>query len=165
ENGIFAVDELNKYDTNINLKRYNFRANVDVDLHKNTKLSIGLGAILIDSQYPGTGTAAIFSNIMRANPTLVPAMYPNGRIPNLISGATDNPYMSLTQSGFSTEFRNTLQSTIQLEQNLSSIVEGLFANVKFAFDARNFHYIQRHKTPNTWIATGKDAEGNLTRSE
>src|SRR5699024_8273616 len=86
-----------------------------------------------------------------------------GKIPNLESGSAFNPYAQLTQSGFSTEWRNTLQSTISLEQNLSSLTEGLRAQARFSFDAYNQHNIQRHKTPDTWIATGREQDSLIYR--
>src|SRR5699024_360402 len=92
ENGMFKVDDLSKYNTNIKLDRYNFRGNVDINLHKNTKLELNLGGILINSNYPGTNTSAIFSSTMRTPPVALPAQYPGGKIPNLESGSVNNPY-------------------------------------------------------------------------
>src|SRR5699024_1492554 len=158
ENGMFKVDDLSKYNTNIKLDRYNFRGNVDINLHKNTKLELNLGGILINSNYPGTNTSAIFSSTMRTPPVALPAQCPGGKIPNLESGSVNNPYEELTHSGFRTEWRNTVQSTISLEQSLSPLTEGLRAQIKFAFDAYNQHNIQREKSANTWIATGRNEE-------
>jgi hypothetical protein len=55
EEGIWKGDNLNRYNTNAGLKRYNFRANTDVKLGKTTELKLGLGGILITSNYPGVG--------------------------------------------------------------------------------------------------------------
>lgn len=167
ESGIWNGDNLNTYNTNAGLKRYNFRANTDVKLSKNTELKLGLGGILITSNYPGGGSsAAIWNDIMFNTPVGYSPTYPladskSGFVYGGVNGIT-NPYTSLTGKGFATEWRNNIQSDITINHDLSNLVKGLKASAKFAFDGYNFHNIQRTRANvDTYIATGRAADSSL----
>jgi len=160
EAGIWKKDELQQYNTNINLKRYNFRANVDINLNKYTAVDLNMAGILVTSNYPGNSSSRIFGWALATTPVVFPVKYPDGRI----AGAIDrgyNPYDLLTQSGFTTEWRNTIQSSFGVRHDLSYWVKGLKVQGKFSFDAYNYHNIQRQKTADLWLATGRDANGEL----
>jgi len=63
QNGLWNTDPANKYNTNASINRYNFRNNVDVKLAKSLTMSLGLGAIIRNGNYPGWGSDALFSAI------------------------------------------------------------------------------------------------------
>ena len=53
---IFKQDKgINKYDTNVNYKQYNFRANIEVNMTKSTILNLNLETILVNQNSPGYG--------------------------------------------------------------------------------------------------------------
>jgi len=52
QNGMYKSFDLYNYDNNINVKRYNFRSNVDVKLTKTTLMSVQLSSILQDEYQP-----------------------------------------------------------------------------------------------------------------
>lgn len=52
QDGLYREDPSNKYNTNANVKRYNFRSNIDVALAKNFTLQLGLGGIIQNGNYP-----------------------------------------------------------------------------------------------------------------
>lgn len=173
EDGIWKGDNLNDYNTNVGLKRYNFRANTDINLSRTTELSIGLGGILVNGNYPGTGAPNIWlggpgtgtgGGIMFNTPVGYSPTYPNPDGSAVLYGGingVENPYELLTGRGFATEWRNNIQSDITLKQDLSGIVKGFRAQAKFAFDGYNRHFIQRTRVSPRYIATGRDDEGNL----
>ncbi|WP_190277593.1 SusC/RagA family TonB-linked outer membrane protein [Adhaeribacter rhizoryzae] len=173
EDGIWKGDNLNTYNTNIKLKRYNFRANTDINLNKDTELSLGIGGILVTSNYPGRSAADIWGNnggIMMNTPIGYAPFYPDPTNPNkIIYGGVNgigNPYQHLTGAGFTTEWRNNIQSDLTLRHDLSRFVKGLKLMGKFAFDGYNYHNIQRVRGSNDdsgdrWALNGRDANGNL----
>jgi TonB-linked SusC/RagA family outer membrane protein len=173
EDGIWKVDNLNQYNTNIKLKRYNFRANTDINLSRDTELSIGLGGILITSNYPGRSAADIWGNnggIMMNTPIGYAPYYPDPNNPNkIIYGGVNgigNPYQHLTGAGFATEWRNNIQSDITLRHDLSRFVQGLKIQGKFAFDGYNFHNISRVRgsgdnSGDRYALNGRNADGDL----
>ncbi len=172
ENGMFKNSEVNAYNTNIGLKRYNFRANTDISLSKTTELSLGLGGILVTANYPGRTTGGIWTNIMYATPVGYAATYPDPSNEKgfVYAGANglQNPYQDATGSGFATEWRNNIQSDITLRQDLGNVLKGLKLSGKFAFDGYNYHNIQRKRNADgnsgdayRLVSPGRDANGKL----
>jgi TonB-linked SusC/RagA family outer membrane protein len=174
EDGLWKGDNLNSYNTNAGLKRYNFRANTDVNLRKDTELSLGIGGILVTSNYPGAPAGAIWfggptgnpetaGGIMYNTPVGYSPTYPDPDGEGIVYGGlngVDNPYELLTGRGFATEWRNNIQSDITLRHDLSRFVKGLKVDAMFAFDAYNRHFIQRGRTSPRYIATGRDPVTN-----
>ena len=53
KDAIFKQDKgVNKYDTNVNYKQYNFRANVDVNMTKSTVITLGLETTIVNQNSP-----------------------------------------------------------------------------------------------------------------
>ncbi|HKG05650.1 MAG TPA: TonB-dependent receptor, partial [Pedobacter sp.] len=167
ENGIWKDGSLNAYNTNANLKRYNFRANTDIKLNSNTELSLGLGGILITQNFPGKASNVIWDDIMRTNPGDYLPTYNNPDGKDILFGGSGasvirSPYADLVNTGYQTTWNNNIQSDITLKHNLSWLVNGLKAQGKFAFDAVNYHNIQRlREIGDSYRATGRDSEGKL----
>jgi TonB-linked SusC/RagA family outer membrane protein len=165
ENGIWKGDNFNAYNTNAKLQRYNFRANTDIKLNKNTSLGLGLGGILVSQNYPGRSSDAIWDMIMRTNPGDYLPTYPNPDGSGVVFGgfgqeAIRNPYADLVATGFQTTWNNNVQSDVTLKHELSWVTKGLVAKGKFAFDANNTHNIQRTRNlPDMYRAVGRDANG------
>lgn len=164
--GIWKQDGLNNYNTNANNKRYNFRANTDINLNKETILSLGLGGNLNQASFPGTPSGTIWSRIMQNNPVNYAATYPiagGGYVFGLLKdGDIPNPYGSLVNTGYQTFWQSTLNSDISIKHDLSYFVQGLKVEGKFAFDAISSNSIQRTRTSgDRYHATGRDSAGNL----
>lgn len=173
EDGIWKGNGLNTYNTNIKLKRYNFRANTDIKLNQDTELSLGIGGILITSNYPGRGAGDIWGNnggIMMNTPIGYAPFYPDPAAPGkIIYGGVNgigNPYQHLTGAGFTNEWRNNIQSDITLKHDLGRWVKGLKLTGKFAFDGYNYHNIQRVRgsgdnSGDRYALNGRDDDGKL----
>ncbi|TKG97460.1 SusC/RagA family TonB-linked outer membrane protein [Puteibacter caeruleilacunae] len=160
ETGMFKEDPLVDYDTNIKLKRYNFRSDVTIDVTKSTSVRLNIGGYLSDRNAPGQPVANILSNSMRVNPISFPSRYSDGTLA-MTAGADGNPYTMATQTGYRQEWKNKLESMIQVKQDLDFLTKGLKAKAKFAFDTYNTNSINRTKNPDQFIAQGRDEEGNL----
>lgn len=167
EDGIWKTDKLNAYNTNAALKRYNFRANTDINLNKQTELSLGLGGILITQNFPGRASDNIWDAIMRTNPGDYLPTYNlpdgGGRVfGGSGSEAIRNPYADLVNTGYQTTWTNNIQSDITLKHDLGRYLKGLRVLGKFAFDANNYHNIQRVRNMgDMYRANGRDENGNL----
>ncbi|MEO5910970.1 MAG: TonB-dependent receptor [Pelobium sp.] len=148
EGGIFKNNEITPYNTNINVKRYNFRANTDIDLSKTTQLSMGIGGILVTGNYPGRTTDALYTEgIMMNTPVGYAPTYPDPANPDkFVYGGVNgimNPYQGLTGAGFVNEWKNNIQSDFTINQDLKKFLKGLRLSAKFAFDGYNEHNISR----------------------
>ena len=155
-------DKLNDYDTNITYKRYNYRANVDMDITKTTLFKMGIGGYLIDENKPSMSSDDIWGSISNLTPLTVPRMYSNGLIPTYGDGNTMNPEVQLTRTGYQTNWENKVETNITLEQKLDFIIPGLLFSGTFSFDNKNINTITRSKNPELWLAERRrDAKGNL----
>lgn len=163
QDGIFKDFKNYSFNNNINVKRYNFRSNVDMDITNTTVLGIKIAGILEDRNYPGTGTPTIFSTIQNTPSSLYPMYYPDRtKIPGVaFSQGFRNPYQLLAHSGYNSEYYATLQSNINLNQDLSMITEGLRAQLLFSFDTRTTATVRREMRPRPYLIKpfGFDDEG------
>jgi TonB-linked SusC/RagA family outer membrane protein len=139
QDGLYKEDPNNKYNTNAKISRYNFRSNTDVNLTKNFTLQLGLGGIIQNGNYPGFSSGQIFDALRIISPIAYPILNPDGSLGGAQSYIGWNPYGRVTQSGYSTQDRITLQGSFGLNWNLDFIIKGLSTRVLFSYDrfARN----------------------------
>lgn len=156
EDGIFKSGG-ESYNGNPTFKRYNFRSNVDINLHKNTVLGLTLGGYLTQKR-EAANQSLIWEKAFFMVPNAFPIRYSNGYWGG---GVERNPYYRVTREGYSNNWQSTLNALISLDQNFSSITEGLKANVKFAFDTDAWHNNKYTQQDDIWLATGRDDQGNL----
>ncbi|WP_157097980.1 SusC/RagA family TonB-linked outer membrane protein [Niabella ginsenosidivorans] len=157
QSGIYKTDGLNQYNTNANVKRYNFRSNIDVNLSKSLSMTVGLGAIIQNGHYPGSSAPDIFSSLGVISPIQYPVTNPDGSVAGGASYLGRNPWALVTQHGYSDQARHTLQSTFGVKWDLSRLVtKGLSINGKFAYDYYNFSGINRIKDYEIKQYLGKD---------
>ena len=153
------------YDSSINYNKFNFRANVDMNLTKTTVLNVNLANVYEKSFAPGRSKGDIWSWGFMASPNGFPAQYSDGTIAapgkDGVAASLLNPWNLLVHSGYQEQFWNSAQSLIGLTQKLDMITEGLSANIKFSWDAWNTQTQARTKSPSQFWATGRDEEGNL----
>lgn len=159
QNGMYKVDNLNKYNTNTNINRYNFRSKVDVTLSKRLEVSLGVGGIIQANNFPASSSYDFFNSLGGTNPIVFPKNNPDGSIGGGGSWYASNPWGVLTQSGYISKSQNILQGTFGAKWDLSWILPGLSANGKFAYD----HYYEgtttRKKNFEVKQYLGKDENG------
>lgn len=162
ESSIFRnAGNIYDYDSSINYNKFNFRANVDMNLTKTTVLNVNLANIYEKSFAPGRSKNDIWGYTFMTSPNAFPVQYSDGTISAPSAATGYNPYNLLVHSGYQEQFWNSAQSLIGLTQNLDMITEGLSANVKFSWDAWNTQNQSRTKEPQQFHATGRDDDGNL----
>ena len=164
ESSIFKnAGNLYGYDSSISYDKFNFRANVDINLTESTVLSLNLANIYETRVSPGTSSGNIWSWAFSTSPNAVPYQYSDGTI-SRPSGTNENPWNLLVHTGYYESFTNSAQSVIGINQDFGKLVdalEGLTANLKFSWDAWNYQSQGRTKTPRQYHATGRDEDGNL----
>jgi len=112
--------------------QYNLRTNVNVQLNKYLSVGANISAIISDRTESSVNTNDDFTNIIKANPTLV-ARYPNGLIAPGRLG--ENPLL-LDQRGY----RKTSNTPFYSTFNASLIIPwitGLKVDASFNYDLRN----------------------------
>ncbi len=159
ENGIYNSEKTNKYDPEIKWDRYNFRANVDMDLFKGNTVSINLANQFDVKNSPNS--SAIWSTTFLTPPTVTPIRFSTGEIA-IPRDAGSNPYELLNQRGDVQRFTNNMQSLVSITQDFSDIVtKGLQYNVKLSWDASTVTTNTRSKIPLAYSASKRDQNGNL----
>ena len=162
ESSIFRnAGDIYGYNSSINYNKFNFRANVDMNLTKSTVLNVNLSNIYEKSFSPGSSKGDIWGYAFMTSPNAFPVEYSDGTISAPSNSTGYNPWNLLVHSGYQEQFWNSAQSLIGLTQDFGFLTEGLSANIKFSWDAQNTQTQSRTKTPQQFHATGRDAEGNL----
>ena len=162
---IFKQDKgINKYDTNVNYKQYNFRANIEVNMTKSTILNLNLETILVNQNSPGYGdnSDALWEAQANLTPVTVPILYSTGQFPTYgMNNSEMSPYILLNHTGYRNYFGNTSNLILSLRQDLSMLTKGLSATVLFNFNSNGKMWASRSKTPELYYATERNRDGSL----
>ncbi|WP_072999883.1 TonB-dependent receptor [Mariniphaga anaerophila] len=162
EKGMIVTDDAMNYDSQLKLNKYNVRSNVDLDLTSSTNIAVSIGGYITDRNAPGVGISTILSHSMDTPPNYHPVIYSNGQIPKV--AARYNPWADATQTGYQKRFDSNLETSVNVTQDVGMLwspLTGLKASMLASFDAFNRHTQSRTKTPRSFLATGRNEEGEL----
>lgn len=155
---------INKYDTNIAYKQYNFRANMDINLGQTSILTLGLENVIVNQSFPGFGndSQALWDAQANITPVTVPVVFSNGQLPAYGNNNDQiNPYVLLNHTGFRKYFRNSNNLNLGFQQDLGIITEGLSFNALFNMNANSEIWSERTKTPSLYYARTRKRNGEL----
>ena len=161
EVGLYKQDDNVSYNQQVGYKRYNLTSNLTVRPTNSTKIELGIQGYLANANYPGSGQATIFENAWMVTPVIHPIVFENGTIPDQRAGSLVNPYAHLTQTGYANQWRNQLFSNLRATQDLPFVTKGLSATAMFSFDVYNYTSMRRTKRPDSFLAVGRDADGEM----
>lgn len=153
--------KIGSYGKNINYIRYNFRTNVDMDITKWTRVSLGLQGNVANNVEPAEGSDNIYLWINNCAPNAFPVLYKDGKFPGRDS--LYNPYIQLTQRGYKTTTTNELRTNLSISQDFSfwSWAKGLSTIVRYAYDAVNYDVAKRSRDLTLYEALGRDEAGDI----
>lgn len=125
------------------LNRYNLRSNIDIDVTKHLNVSLDLGGRIDNINQP---TASVFNlttfGAVEANP-MEPVYCPNGAV--YFSSTAQNPLQQLAASGQEKNRRRNLYATVNVNGDLSPILDGLKVFSTVSFDSyETFESTQRN---------------------
>lgn len=156
QSGNYKHTNLTQYDTQAIFQRYNFRANVDVDITDNFYTKVDLGARITDRNAPGT-TAARVVYIANTQPPYLPITLPDNGNTDNENFVLNNPYGllygdplhrfnilgELSRTGFLNEKKTYLNGSFTLGHKLDFITKGLKVEGVFSYDAQEGRWINR----------------------
>jgi TonB-linked SusC/RagA family outer membrane protein len=168
-NGLLKVDKRNNFNSNIDLKTYSLRLNVNVNLTKTTLISARISGTFDDYTGPMQSGTQVYRDVMRSNPVLFPPYYrPDeehrwvqhimfGNYEDQTTGSSNlwymNPYAEMVK-GYRDYSRSVMNAQFEVKQDLSPIVEGLSIRM-MANTSRNAYFsVQRAYVPFWYQATG-----------
>lgn len=167
ENSIYKnAGNIYGYNSSLRYNKFNFRANVDINVTSSTLLNVNLANIYEKSFGPGhdDNDGNLWGYAISISPNAFPAQYSDGTLSGPSTDSSQNPWNLLAHSGYREQFWNSSQSLIGLTQDVGKIwkpLEGLTANIKFSWDAWNTTSQRRYKTPTTYHAHGRAEDGSL----
>lgn len=164
ESGVFKDDPDKRYNTNIGVKRFNLRSNIDLEVSPTTIVGVDLSGQYLMTNYPGTATGTVFRQMLITPPHVFPPVYSDGTIstfPKENGVNMRNPYNMLINSGYAKEWRSSIQSNIKLTQKLDFITKGLFFRGNVSYDYYGNYNQRRNLDPSRYYAMGRDEDGSL----
>lgn len=160
EGGLYKEDSSVTYGTEMRYTKYNFRANVDIKVEKNTTLNLNLATIFEQKNAPGTSSTDIFKNALMVPGVFYPAKYSTGETAGP-GAAGQNPYAMVTETGYKQVYDNNAQALIGLTHDFGWLLKGLKANAKVSFDAYNWHHFNHTRSYDHYKALGRNEDGSL----
>lgn len=157
EGGILERDKSQGWNSSLRLKRYNMRANVDLNLSPSTLMRFNIGGYLQERIAPPQSIDQIFSDAFQTPPHVHPPRYSTGEIPRVTE--RPNVWSNLTQTGYERNNSNKIETLFSLEQDLKALLPGLKLKGTFSFDSYSSNKVKRAKSPDYYLpATGRDPE-------
>ena len=172
EKGLLKVDKMNNFNNNIDIKRYNLRANIDVNLTKTTKAAVKFYSLIDRYNGPQNDAGSIFSMVMQANPVNFPKYYEKDESTQFVNhvmfgnkgnGGYPNPYAEMVK-GYKDRFSSTTTAQFQLEQDLSMITKGLKLRGMASLNSYSLSEVSRGFTPFYYGLKEVDGETGVIHS-
>ncbi len=160
------------YDNNINNWQYNFQNNISYKLTNTTTIDLRMMAQIGNLQGPNYSTSDLYKSVMYANPVSFPAYFPEqegdegfirfGNVEVKPGKYGQNPYDYMMRS-YKEENFNTLNTSLNLKQDLSFITEGLTAKVLVNF--KNYSQSSYNRSITSYYYKVKDGSWNPDTNE
>lgn len=157
EDGMYKDTKLSDYNSNTHYRRYNVTTNLTLNPFRTTEIKLGIQGYLANANYPASAQSTIFESAYFTQPTYIAPLYPDGKL-GAFSGGALNPVAELGATGYANQWRSQVYSNLRITQQL---YKGLSITGMFSFDTYNYTSNRFTKSPNTYHATGRDANGNL----
>ncbi|MFT3902513.1 MAG: TonB-dependent receptor [Niabella sp.] len=120
------------YNSNNVMKRFNLRANVDVDVTQNLLVSLNLAGIQTNRSDPNTSASTIM-NIMNRMPPIYPIYNPDSSL--FGNGTyTSNLLGEVSRRGYRIYLNNTIQGTLAATHKLDFITKNLSVKFSYSYD-------------------------------
>ncbi|GGH05947.1 SusC/RagA family TonB-linked outer membrane protein [Sphingobacterium alkalisoli] len=166
ETAAYKVDKGSPYSSNVGFNAYTYRINLDINLTKTTKVYLGSDGYLSKLDMPGMGnTDYIWDAQSALTPLAIPTQYSNGMLPAMGSNGLSSPYVLINRTGKASEQWYKGKTTLSLDQDLSSVLDGLKFRVQGAYDIHSRFTERRWVQPALYQATGRNYDGSLVTEE
>lgn len=163
EDSILNTESDDRYDASLNYRKFNFRANTDINITRSTELGISLSTQYNIKNQPASSLSDIYTYTLLMTPIAIPTHFSDGTLARALVG--HNPWNDLNAVGYSNNDQITAQSMISLTQHFDDFapwLQGLSANAKFSWDAWNSTTLTRSIYPSIYRATGRETEPDET---
>ncbi|WP_343704507.1 TonB-dependent receptor [Chitinophaga sp.] len=166
ETGLVKNDpEETGYDSKSYYRRYNFTANIGVNVTNTTKVDLNISSIISrrNASWGGDNTNSnnnLFLQVLRVPPHVMPGRYSTGAY-TMYPGGFSSPSRIAFAVGAANDYTATIRPSLRLKQELDAITKGLSVSGLFSFDIYTDGTVATTKNTPAEYATGRDANGNL----
>ena len=168
DNGVLRVDKINNFNSNIDLKSYTLRANVNIFLTQSTEMIVRLNGNFDDYTGPIEGGGTIYNKVVRTSPVDFMPFYPmdekHQHVQHIMFGGLStrsflNPYADMVK-GYKEYDRSLMMAQLELKQDLSFITKGLNFRTMFNTNRISRFDIERAYNPFYYELVGYDRRTN-----
>ncbi|MDB5202951.1 MAG: hypothetical protein JWQ27_2360 [Ferruginibacter sp.] len=159
QDGLYKGAANDKYNSNTNYKRYNFRTNLDLRLNKSLDVILDVGGRVENLRYPFAGNGTFLSTIFGTPSNAFPIRNEDGTYGGS-SLFRSNPLAMLNEDGNITDLYRTLLATLSVKHKLDFITKGLSANVFYSYDITGTYQSGFNQAYEVYEQTGS---GTFTR--
>lgn len=155
----YTKDNDMSYNSNNIMKRFNLRANIDVDVTPTLLATLNLAGVQTNRSDPNTSASTIM-NIMNRMPPIYPILNPDSSL--FGNGTyTTNILGEVSRKGYRIFLNNTLQGTFALTKKFDFITKNLSAKISYSYDNTATPSVSYGKSYAVFYPT-YDANGNIT---
>ncbi len=159
DNGNLNVPRISNFNNNIDLKSYQLRSNVNINLTKTTEAVVRISGSFDDYRGPVNSGEDTYKMIMKANPVLFPAVFPaefmpgtnhllfgNAVAPKGTGPGYTNPYAE-TVKGYKDWSKSLMYAQFEMKQDLAAITPGLHIRGMFNTSRYSYFDVSRYYNP------------------
>ena len=153
DTGLLNAADNSAFNPNINHWEYNFQNNISYKLTNTTTVNLRMMAQIGSQKGPDNKTTDIYKKVMYANPVSFPAYFPGeedhiyyGNAEIKAGAYGENPYQYMMGS-FREDNFNTLNTSLDISQDLGFVTKGLSAKVLVNFKNWSNSYYTRSLSP------------------
>ena len=153
DTGLLNAADNSAFNPNINHWEYNFQNNISYKLTNTTTVNLRMMAQIGSQKGPNNKTTDIYKKVMYANPVSFPAYFPGeedhiyyGNAEIKAGAYGENPYQYMMGS-FREDNFNTLNTSLDISQDLGFVTKGLSAKVLVNFKNWSNSYYTRSLSP------------------
>lgn len=170
DNGVLKVADMNNFNSNIKLKNYSIRSNVNIQLTSSSQLIVRTYGQFDDYNGPVDGGADLFEQALKANPVAFPIMYPSSYAPRLkhyLFGSAEyvkgvnyaNPFANAVR-GYKQYSSSSINAQVEFKQDFRFITKGLSARMMAYTDRNSYFDVIRQYDPFLYTATRNVVTGD-----
>jgi len=164
DNGILDVDKRNNFNSNIDLKKYLIRSNININLTSSTEAIIRVHGTFDDYTGPIAGGSDLYRKMLQVSPVRFPAYFePDEHFKqarHILFGGYEsdqymNPYAELVK-GYREESKTVMMAQMELKQDFGQWVKGLTGRILGNTTRNSAFDLSRSYSPFYYQVSGYD---------
>ncbi len=142
-----------------------YRANINMNLTKNSELYFGVDGNVSNYTTPGGKTTnQVWSDVLQLNPLMFPVTYADGTLPTYGQNDLVSPFAALNYQGYNSQDKTRNMITLKFTQRFTGFLKGLVGSVQVMNDRTSNFNERRLVTPDYYRATGRSSTGELIKT-